>query len=249
MSTNILNQDKINNVTVGRLAPDFRALSTHGYINLSDYRGSWVVLFSHPAAFSPVSTTEIIMGSYYYPEYLKRNVQIIALTTDNNFANLEWVYDVFAKTGISVPFPVISDNDKEISNLYGMVNPDRTYEESVRDAFLINPAGYIAAIVTMPHTNGRNAVELLRIIDALQITENYNTPAAWQPGNPIIVPPVHTYEDLINRVDSAAELGYNCPFWYLCYKNINTETEAEAINYENSNLNAQSSIEKNRIDS
>jgi peroxiredoxin (alkyl hydroperoxide reductase subunit C) len=227
-------------VTVGRLAPDFRALSTHGYINLSDYRGSWVVLFSHPAAFSPVSTTEIIMGSYYYPEYLKRNTQIIALTTDNNFANLEWAYDVFTKTGISVPFPIISDNDKEISNLYRMVNPDRTYEESVRDAFIINPAGRIAAIVTMPHTNGRNAVELLRIIDAMQITENYNyhTPAAWQPGDLVLVPPVHTYEDLINRIDSADNLGYYCPFWYLCYTNINNETQA--INYENPNLNAQS---------
>jgi peroxiredoxin (alkyl hydroperoxide reductase subunit C) len=180
------------------------------------------------------------MGSYYYPEYLKRNVQIIALTTDNNFANLAWVYDVFIKTGITIPFPIISDNDKVISNLYGMVNPDRTYEESVRDAFLINPAGKIAAIVTMPHTTGRNAVELLRIIDAIQITENYNyyTPAAWQPGNPVLAPPVYTYEELINRVNSAAELGYDCPFWYLCYKNINTETQQ--INYENPNLNAQS---------
>jgi peroxiredoxin (alkyl hydroperoxide reductase subunit C) len=229
-------------VTVGRLAPDFRALSTHGYINLSDYRGRWVVLFSHPAAFTPVSTSEMIMGSYYYPEYLKRNVQIIALTTDNNFANLAWVYDIFAKTGISIPFPVIADNDKVISNLYGMANADRTYEESVRDAFLINPAGKIMAIVTMPYTSGRNAVELLRIIDAIQITENYNyfTPAAWQPGNPVLVPPVYTYEELINRVNSAAELGYDCPFWYLCYKNINTETEPETINYENPNLNVQS---------
>lgn len=241
MSTNITDQDRINTVTVGRLAPDFRALSTRGYINLSDYRGSWVVLFSHPAAFSPVSTTEIIMGSYYYPEYLKRNVQIIALTTDNNFANLAWVYDVFNKTGITVPFPVISDNNKEISNLYRMVNADRTYEESVRDAFLIDPEGKIAAIVTMPHTNGRNAIELLRIIDALQVTKNYNyyTPAAWQPGDPVLVPPVHTYEDLINRVDSAAELGYECPFWYVCYKNMTAETETEAINNQIPNLNAQ----------
>lgn len=241
MSTNIPNQERTGNVTVGRMAPDFRALSTHGYLNLSDYRGSWVVLFSHPASFSPVSTTEIIMGSYYYQEYLKRNVQIMALTTDNNFANLAWVYDIFNKTGITVPFPVISDNDKEISNLYGMVNADRTYEESVRDAFIVDPDGKIAAIVTMPHTNGRNALELLRIIDALQITENYNyhTPAAWQPGAPVIVPPVHTYEDLINRVNSADELGYECPFWYVCYKDITTETETEAINNKNPNLNEQ----------
>lgn len=235
MSTNITNQDRINTVTVGRLAPDFRALSTHGYINLSDYRGSWVVLFSHPAAFSPVATSEIIMGSYYYQEYLKRNVKIIALTTDNNFANLAWVYDVFDKTGISVPFPIISDNDKEISNIYGMVNPDRTYEESVRDAFFINPEWKIVAIITMPHTNGRNAVELLRIIDSLQLTAtyDYHTPAAWQPGEPVLVPPVHTYQDLINRVDTATEFGYMCPFWYLCYKSINTETESESYNIKN----------------
>lgn len=239
MSTNITNQDRVNCVTVGRLAPDFRALSTHGYISLSDYRGSWVILFSHPAAFSPVSTTEIIMGSYYYQEYLKRNVQIIGLTTDNNFANLAWVYDVFAKTGITVPFPVISDNDKEISNLYGMVNADRTFEESVRDAFIINPAGKIAAIVTMPHTNGRNAVELLRIIDSMQITEKYDyyTPGAWKPGDPVLVPPVHTYDDLINRVDSAEELGFECPSWYVCFKDITPETETEE--YENQNLNVQ----------
>lgn len=222
MSNNLQNQDGRNNVTVGRLAPDFRALSTHGYINLTDYRGSWVILFSHPAAFSPVSTTEVIMGAQYYQEYLNRNVQIISLTTDNNFANLAWVYDIFEKTGISVPFAVISDNDKEISNLYGMVNPDRTYEESVRDAFIINPAGIIAAVITIPLTNGRNATELLRIVDAIQLTYDYNyyTPAAWYPGDAVLAPPVNTYEELINRVNSAAELGYYCPAWYFCYTNI-----------------------------
>lgn len=211
-------------VTIGRLAPDFYALSTFGYIRLSDYRGKWVVFFSQPMSYTPVSTSEVINASRYYPEFTKRNAQFISLTTDNIFANLNWVYDIYLKTGIHVPFPVISDTDKEISQMYGMMNSDRTYEESVRDAFIINPEGKIMAILTLPITCGRSGYELIRILDSLQLTANNNlyTPADWRLGDPAIVPPPANYDALINSVNTASSSGLQCPFWYLCLQNTYT---------------------------
>ena len=221
-------------ITIGRLAPDFIALSTQGYIRLSDYKGKWVILFSQPMAFYPVSTTEIIETSRNYSEFQKRNVQFISLTTDNIFSNLNWIYDIYLKTGIHVPYPIISDNNKEIVHLYGMMNVDRTYEESVRDAFIISPEGRIRSIITLPITCGRSGNELLRILDSLQLTENQNlfTPANWNQGEPVIVPPPTTYNEIINRVNTMDEHDLQCLFWYLCYKNINATTNIYAQKYK-----------------
>lgn len=222
-------------VTIGRMAPDFYALSTLGYIRLSDYRGKWVIFFSQPMSYTPVSTSEIINASRYYPEFTKRNAQFISLTTDNVFANLNWVYDVYLKTGIHVPFPVIADSDKEISQLYGMMNIDRTYEESVRDAFIINPEGKIMAILTLPITCGRSGYELTRILDSLQLTANNNlyTPADWTLGDPVIVPPPANYEALINSVETSESSGLQCPLWYLCLQNTYTVEDKNATVQQN----------------
>lgn len=235
LNNNENNQDDYRRtecITIGRLAPDFTALSTQGYIKLSDYRGKWVLLSSHPMAFTPVSTTELISAAQHYSEFQKRNVQILSLTTDNNFANLAWVNDISRNTGINIPFPIISDRNYIISELYGMLNPDRVYEESVRDAFIINPAGKIRAIVTLPVSCGRGVREFLRIVDSLQLTDQYNlyTPSGWNPGDPVVVPPPNTYDELVNTVNNGASSGLLCPFWYLCYTNINT---AQPININN----------------
>jgi peroxiredoxin (alkyl hydroperoxide reductase subunit C) len=186
-------------------------------------------------SFTPVSTSEIINASRYYPEFTKRNAQFISLTTDNIFANLNWVYDVYLKTGIHVPFPVISDSDKEISQLYGMMNIDRTYEESVRDAFIINPEGKIMSILTLPITCGRSGYELTRILDSLQLTANHNlyTPADWTPGDPAIVPPPANYEALTKSVETSASTGLQCPFWYLCLQNTNTVENSDTAAQQN----------------
>lgn len=240
MVNNNLNQPERERecITIGRMAPDFIALSTQGYIRLSDYKGKWVLLASQPMAFSSTATTELIATAQYYPEILKRNIEVIGLTVDNVYANLAWVYDIYQKTGVPIPFPIIADADLKISELYGMLNPDRMYSESVRDAFIINPFGRIQAIITLPTSCGRNVEEILRIIDSLQITAKYNlqTPAGWKPGSPIVVEPTPiSYDELINRVNTKESQGLQCPFWYLCYKNLNTvdETNTEVPNEVN----------------
>jgi len=237
LNSNVNNQENERRpefITIGRLAPDFAALSTQGYIRLSDYRGKWVVLSSHPMAFTPVSTTELIAAAQNYSEFQKRNVQLLSLTTDNNFANLAWINDISRNTGITIPYPIISDRNHAISELYGMYNPDRVYEESVRDAFIINPSGKIRAIITLPVSSGRGVNEFLKILDSLQLTEEYNlyTPSGWYPGGSVVVPPPNTYDELVNRVNNAASSGIVCPFWYLCYTNINTAQPTNINNLE-----------------
>ena len=112
-------------LTIGRLAPDFVALSTQGYVRLSDYRGKWIILTSHPQAFGAVSTTEIISYAQNYPALSAQNIEIIGLTTDNISAILAWINDIYQNTGISIPFPIISDTDLSLSELYGMISPDK----------------------------------------------------------------------------------------------------------------------------
>jgi peroxiredoxin (alkyl hydroperoxide reductase subunit C) len=217
-------------VTIGRLAPDFIAPSTQGYVKLSDYRGKWVVLASYPFPFDGVSTTEIINGAQNYSEVLKRNGYLIGLTTGNLSSNLAWVKDIYEKIGIIIPFPIIADHDLVVSELYGMLNPDRMYEETVRDLFIIDPAGKIAAIITYPASTGRNSEEIIRVLDSLQIYEQYKlkTPANWKQGEPVVLDNVRSNEELINRMNNKEALGYYCPFWYLCFTNIPAENTEEA---------------------
>lgn len=226
ISCNNINQTQTipNNVTIGRLAPDFIALSTLGYIRLSDYRGKWVILASSPSAFGTVSTTELISAAQYYDAFLEKNAYYIDLTTDNIYANLAWVYDIYQKTGITIPFPIIADADLVISESYGMLNPDRQYGETIRGTFLIDPSGRIRAIYTTPVSTGRNMEELVRIFDSIQIKENYNfnTPANWKPGEPVLLPNTTSYEEIVNRINNKEILGYECPFWYVCYTYLNS---------------------------
>ena len=165
INNNISNREmQISNcVTIGRIAPDFTALSTHGPITLSQYRGKWVLLFSQPGDFTSVSTTELISFAQTYGEFVKRNVELLGITIDNNYSDIGWVIDIYNTTGIMIPFPIIEDRNAEIARKYGMVNPDRIYEDSVRDAFIISPTQEIKAIITYPLTCGRNTFELLRV--------------------------------------------------------------------------------------
>lgn len=215
-------------ITIGRLAPDFTASSTQGVITLSQYKGKWVLLFSQPGDFTPVSETEIISFTKLYQEFEKRNVQLLGITIDSTFSDIEWLYDISNRTGLTVPFPLLSDRNAEIAKLYNMVNPDRIFEESVRDAFLINPYGRIRAIVTYPVSCGRNTYELLRLIDSLQLTEGYNfyTPANWMPGEPVVLPPPHTLEEAIQRTKEGSLLELKCSSWYLCYKDYNSISDS-----------------------
>ena len=236
-SLNQMNQPekKFEPITIGRLAPDFIALSTKGYIRLSDYKGKWLILSSHPAAFGAVSTTEIISAAQDYPIYSENNIEIVALNPDNIYSNLAWINDIYQNTGITIPFPIISDPDLSISEMYGMISPDRMYGATVRSTFIIDPSGRIRAIVTLPVSTGGSREEYFRIINSILINENFNlfTPANWKPGDPLIVPNPVSYEEMVNRAENAESLGYYCPFWYLCYTNLNTENIGTAPQVNN----------------
>jgi len=210
-------------LTIGRIAPDFTAISTQGPITLSQYRGKWVCFFSHPGDFTPVCTSEFIAFSQLNPEFEKRNVQLLGISIDSNPSHLAWLYDILQFSGITVPFPLISDRDTAVASLYGMVNPDRIYEQSIRDVFIIDPNQRLRAILTYPATNGRNMYEILRLIDALQASTEYgvNTPANWMPGDPVIIPIPQTIEGLLQRANDPESLGLQCKTWYMCYKNYN----------------------------
>ncbi len=212
-------------LTIGRIAPDFTAITTEGPITMSQFRGQWVLFFSHPGDFTPVCTSEFISFAQLYPEFEKRNVQLLGISIDSNPSHLAWLYNILEFTGIKIPFPVIADRDSVIAAMYGMVNPDRIYEQTVRDVFIIDPTQRIRAILTYPATNGRNMYEILRLIDALQVTDEFkvNTPANWMPGDPVIIPYPNTFDGLLERANNPDYEDANCVQWYLCYKDLPIE--------------------------
>ncbi len=203
---------------LGAPAPSFEAITTMGKIRLEDYKGSWLILFSHPADFTPVCTTEFIAFAKIYPELKKRNVELLGLSIDSVYSHIAWMRNIEEKTGIKIPFPVIADLNKEVSSLYGMVHPNQSKTETVRCVFIIDPNQILRLILYYPLTTGRNMEEILRVIDALQTTDEHGvaTPANWKPGDPVIVPPPNTQESAEERVKE----GYECKDWYLCFKKL-----------------------------
>lgn len=205
---------------IGMKAPDFSATTTFGPLKISDYEGRWLVFFSHPGDFTPVCTTEFIAFARYYPYFVQRNACLLGLSIDSNPSHLAWVYNIYQHTGIQIPFPIVADRDASIARLYGMIAPEASKTETVRNVFIIDPKGTIRAILQYPLTNGRNIPEIIRLIDALQTTdkEKVVTPANWMPGQPVIVPYPKTYQELIERVQNPQ--GLKCMDWYLCFKDL-----------------------------
>lgn len=205
---------------IGMRAPDFTAVTTFGTIKLSDLKGKWVVFFSHPGDFTPVCTTEFVAFARCYPEFKRRNAQLLGLSIDSNPSHLAWVYNIYRNTGIQIPFPIIADRDGSIARLYGMIAENVSKTETVRNIFIIDDKQVIRAILQYPLTNGRNIPEILRLLDALQTTDKHNvvTPANWYPGQPVLVPPPKTYEELLQRKNYPQ--GLKCVDWYWCYKRI-----------------------------
>lgn len=208
------------NVKIGEYAPDFEAITTMGNIKFSDYRGKWVVLFSHPGDFTPVCTTEMIAFSKANTYFEKLNTCLIGLSVDSNSSHLAWVYDIYCKTGIRVPFPIIADRSGEIARKYGMIANDVSKRETVRNVFIIDDNGIVRLILVYPLNVGRCIPEILRALQALQVADENkgSTPANWVPCNPIILPPPQTFEGLMQR-NSEIEKNRNGISWYLSFKN------------------------------
>jgi peroxiredoxin (alkyl hydroperoxide reductase subunit C) len=201
---------------LGRKAPEFEAPTTQGTLKLSDFEGGWLILFSHPADFTPVCTTEFIAFSKVYGEFKKRNTQLLGLSVDSVSSHIAWIRNVEEKMGVKILFPIIADLNKEVAMKYGMIHPDQSKTETVRCVFIIDPESKIRTILYYPLTTGRNMNEILRILDALQTTDKLkvSTPANWQSGDPVVVPAPVTSEGAETRVNE----GYDCKEWYLCFK-------------------------------
>ncbi|BAI60705.1 peroxiredoxin [Methanocella paludicola SANAE] len=205
-------------LSIGMPAPDFEAVTTHGKIKLSQYKGKWVVLFSHPSDFTPVCTTEFIAFAERYEDFKKRNVEIIGLSIDSVYSHIAWARSIQEKTGCRIPFPIIADLDMRVAKAFNMIHPAMSETSAVRAVFFIDPNRILRAMVYYPQTTGRNMDELLRIVDSLQIVdkEKVATPANWRPGDAVIVPAPNTQEGAEKRLNE----GYECMDWYLCKKKL-----------------------------
>lgn len=199
-------------------APDFKAVSTQGEISLSQFKGKWVVLFSHPADFTPVCTTEFIEFARNYEEFEKRNVQLIGLSIDSIYAHIAWIRNIEENFDVKIRFPVIADLDMKVAQLYGMIHTGAASTATVRCVFIIDDKGVMRAMIYYPLTNGRNIEEVMRLIDALQTHEQHKvaTPANWQPGQPVILPAPQTQEGADKRTKEDVELTD----WYFAKKNL-----------------------------
>jgi len=190
------------------------------------------VLFSHPGDFTPVCTTEFIAFARANPYFEKLNTQLIGLSIDSNSSHLAWIYDIYCKTGIKIPFPVIADRSGAISRKYGMISNDVSTTSTVRNVYIIDDKGIIRTILIYPMNVGRFIPEIIRIIQALQISDcsKGSTPANWMIGSPVIEQSPKTFAELQKRIEYINE-NKNGINWYLNFKNPNKECE-EKINLE-----------------
>jgi len=203
---------------IGERAPDFEALTTQGPLTMSDLRGQWVVLFSHPADFTPVCTTEFVALARRAEEFAQRNVKLVGLSIDSIHSHLAWLRNIEEKLGVKIPFPVIADVDMKVASKFGMIHPEASTTATVRGLFVIDPEGFIRAMIYYPLQNGRSVDEILRLVDALQTTDQHHvaTPADWRSGEKVIVPPPLTEE----QVDEHLRSDYEKIDFYLMKRNL-----------------------------
>ena len=187
-------------IHLGDTAPNFTAETTEGTIDFHTYLGdSWGVLFSHPADFTPVCTTELGRTALLKEEFAKRNVKVLAVSVDPLDKHLLWIKDINETQHCTVDFPIIADENREVATLYDMIHPNASATFTVRSLFIIGPDKKIKLFITYPASTGRNFVEVLRVIDSLQLTANYSvaTPANWVEGEDVIVVPAVKTEDAL----------------------------------------------------
>ena len=204
---------------LGVPAPPFQAETTHGTLRLEDFKGSWLILFSHPADFTPVCTTEFIEFAKIAPDLRRRGVELLGLSIDSTYSHIAWVRNIERLFNVKIPFPVIADINKEVATLYGMIMPGESKTETSRCLFVIDPNQVVRAMIYYPLTTGRNMDEILRLIDALQTTDKHGvaTPANWRPGDQVIVPPPRTIEAAAERTEMP---GITCTDWYFAKRDL-----------------------------
>ncbi|MFN5475368.1 MAG: peroxiredoxin, partial [Sphingobacteriales bacterium] len=187
---------------LGDIAPNFTAKTTAGDIDFYEYLGdSWGILFSHPADYTPVCTTELGKTALLQEEFRKRNVKVLAVSVDPLDKHKGWINDINETQHVDVQFPIIADEDRNVATLYDMIHPNASETFTVRSLFVIGPDKKVKLIITYPASTGRNFVEVLRVVDSLQLTAGYSvaTPADWKEGEDVIVVPAVSTEDAIKK--------------------------------------------------
>ena len=206
---------------IGDKAPDFTAVTTKGTLKFSEFnKDSWVAMFSHPADFTPVCTTELTAFAKEKEFFQKHNAKLIGLSIDSIHSHLAWVNNVREKTGVYMDFPIIADLDMKVANLYGMLHPGESSTAAVRAVFFIDPQGVIRLVLYYPLNVGRNMEEIKRILLALQTADKYKyaMPVNWKEGDMVIVPPPKTLEEMDERIANAS---YEKVDFYLAKTNLN----------------------------
>jgi|SRR6056297_2598244 len=199
-------------------APAFDAPTTHGRRTLADYRGKWLILFSHPADFTPVCTTEFIAFAKRHAEFEALDAALLGLSIDSTHSHIAWVRNIEEKFGVRIPFPIIADLSMQVASAYGMIQPGASDTAAVRATFVIDPEGVLRAMVYYPMNAGRSVAEIHRLLVALQTADENACamPEAWVPGEPVIVPPPGTPQEAEAR---AAE-GYHTVDWYFSTRSL-----------------------------
>ena len=197
-------------------APDFNAKTTHGDRSLANYKGKWLILFSHPADFTPVCTTEFIGFAKAADTFAAMNVELLGLSIDSVFSHLAWVRNIEEKFGVAIPFPIIEDLSMNVARAYGMIHPGASDTSAVRATFVIDDQGILRAMVYYPMTNGRSVDEILRLVQGLQfsLANGVATPEGWRPGDRVLVGAPKTVAEL----DARMQEGLETTDWYFSMK-------------------------------
>lgn len=213
----------MSNVSVGlprinEPAPAFNVKTTHGERSLADYKGKWLILFSHPADFTPVCTTEFIGFAKAADQFKAMNCELLGLSIDSIYSHLAWMQSIKNNFGVEIPFPIIDDIKMEVAQAYGMIHPGAADTQAVRATFFIDPNSTLRAMVYYPMSNGRSIDEFVRLLTAMQTSDanQVATPAGWTPGCDVIVPPPKTPEAIAKRMGE----GYDTKDWYFSTKSL-----------------------------
>ncbi|MBU1070312.1 peroxiredoxin [Myxococcota bacterium] len=221
---------------IGDKAPEFKAVTTQGEIHFpNQYAGSWAILFSHPADFTPVCTSEFMTFAKLEPEFEKLNTKLVGLSVDGLFSHIAWLRTINEKIeyrdmkNMEVKFPLIEDITMEVAKKYGMIQPGESQTKAVRAVFVVDPIGIIRTIIYYPLSLGRNFDELLRVVQALQTADAFSvaTPADWRPGDDVIVPPAGSCGAARDRMESQKDM--KCYDWFFCVRKISKEQVFEKI--------------------
>ena len=205
---------------IGELAPDFEAETTHGTLKFSEWQGGkWVILFSHPADFTPVCTTELAEFARRFPDFVQRDTKLMGLSIDSIHSHMAWLQNIKERLGVELPYPLIADLDMKVAQQYGMLHPEASSTATVRAVFFISPERKVQALVYYPLSSGRNLDEILRLLDSLQTAARHSvaTPVNWRPGERVIIPPARSVEALKERM---ARMDMEHVDFYLGYKKI-----------------------------